>query len=336
MSQSSGGATTAEDRSALIASVVFPILVVVGGCIGYFTPSVVAPITGWTTWLLGVVMFGMGLTLKVADFAIIAKRPMPVLIGVIAQFVIMPVLAVLITWLLKLPPEIAAGVILVGCAPGGTTSNVVTYLSRGDVALSVAMTTVSTLLAPIFTPLLTLWLAGQYLPVSAGSMAISTVKMVLLPVLLGLAITFFLPKIAEAILPALPWVSVGAIAAIVAIIVSGSRDKIVEAGLLVLVAVMIHNLLGYALGYFTGKGTKQTESASRTIAVEVGMQNSGLAATLAVQYMTPLAALPGVIFSVWHTLSGGIFAMVMRLRDDRAKRSGTSTTPSAESVAALR
>ena len=126
MSQSSSGATTAEDRSALIASVVFPILVVVGGCIGYFTPSVVAPITGWTTWLLGVVMFGMGLTLKVADFAIIAKRPMPVLIGVIAQFVIMPVLAVLITWMLKLPPEIAAGVILVGCAPGGTTSNVVT------------------------------------------------------------------------------------------------------------------------------------------------------------------------------------------------------------------
>ncbi|MHA6600611.1 bile acid:sodium symporter family protein [Corynebacterium coyleae] len=326
MSLSSGGATTAEDRSALIASVVFPILVVVGGCIGYFTPSVVAPITGWTTWLLGVVMFGMGLTLKVAGFAIIAKRPMPVLIGVIAQFVIMPVLAVLITWLLKLPP----GVILVGCAPGGTTSNVVTYLSRGDVALSVAMTTVSTLLAPIFTPLLTLWLAGQYLPVSAGSMAISTVKMVLLPVLLGLAITFFLPKIAEAILPALPWVSVGAIAAIVAIIVSGSRDKIVEAGLLVLVAVVIHNLLGYALGYFTGKGTKQTESASRTIAVEVGMQNSGLAATLAVQYMTPLAALPGVIFSVWHTLSGGIFAMVMRLRDDRAKRAENPAAPAAE------
>ena len=161
-------------------------------------------------------------------------------------------------------------------------------------------------------------------------MAISTVKMVLLPVLFGLAITFFLPKIAQAILPALPWISVVAIGAIVAIIVSGSRDKIVEAGLLVLVAVMIHNLLGYALGYFTGKGTKQTESASRTIAVEVGMQNSGLAATLAVQYMTPLAALPGVIFSVWHTLSGGIFAMVMRLRDDRAKRAENPAAPAAE------
>lgn len=308
-----------EERSALIASIAFPILIIVGGLVGYFAPAVVEPISGWTTWLLGVVMFGMGLTLKVSDFAVIAKRPTPVIIGVIAQFVIMPLLALLVTWLLKLPPEIAAGVILVGCAPGGTTSNVVTYLSRGDVALSVAMTSVSTLLAPIFTPLLTLWLAGQYLPVSAGSMAVSTVKMVLIPVLLGLTITFFLPKFAEKILPALPWISVIAIAMIVANIVRGARDQIVEAGLIVLAAVMIHNLLGYALGYFTGKAARQPESASRTIAVEVGMQNSGLAATLASQYMTPLASLPGVIFSVWHTLSGSLFAMVMRFRDDRAR-----------------
>lgn len=313
-----------EERSALVASIAFPILIIVGGLVGYFAPTVVAPISGWTTWLLGVVMFGMGLTLKVSDFAVIAKRPTPVIIGVIAQFVIMPLLALLVTWLLRLPPEIAAGVILVGCAPGGTTSNVVTYLSRGDVALSVAMTSVSTLLAPIMTPLLTLWLAGQYLPVSAGSMAISTVKMVLIPVLLGLTITFFLPKFAEAILPALPWISVIAIAMIVANIVRGARDQIVEAGLIVLAAVMIHNLLGYALGYFTGKAARQTESASRTIAVEVGMQNSGLAATLASQYMTPLASLPGVIFSVWHTLSGSLFAMVMRFRDDRARNAATA------------
>lgn len=315
-----------EERSALIASVAFPILIVIGGLIGYFSPDVVAPISGWTTWLLGMVMFGMGLTLKVADFAFIAKKPLPVLIGVVAQFVIMPLLAVMITKLLNLPPEIAAGVILVGCAPGGTTSNVVTYLSRGDVALSVAMTSISTLLAPIMTPLLTLWLAGQYLPVSAGSMAVSTVKMVLLPVVLGLIITFFLPKVAEAILPVLPWISVVAIATIVAIIVRGSREQIPQAGLIVLVAVMIHNLLGYILGYFAGKGTRQSESASRTIAVEVGMQNSGLAATLANTYMTPLAALPGVVFSVWHTLSGSLFAMVMRFRDDKARKAAAETT----------
>lgn len=306
-----------EDRSALIASVVFPILIVIGGLVGYFAPSVVEPISGTTTWLLGIVMFGMGLTLRVQDFALIAKRPLPVLIGVVAQFVIMPVLALLITWVFNLPPELAAGVILVGCAPGGTTSNVVTYLARGDVALSVSMTTVSTLLAPILTPLLTLWLAGQYLPVSAGSMAWSTVQMVLIPVVLGLAITFFLPKFAQAILPLLPWISVIAIALIVANIVRGARDQIVEAGLLVLAAVALHNLLGYALGYFTGKATRQTESASRTIAVEVGMQNSALAATLASTYMTPMASLPGVVFSLWHTLSGGIFAMLLRFRDSQ-------------------
>ncbi|MCP1387280.1 bile acid:sodium symporter family protein [Corynebacterium sp. TA-R-1] len=312
------------ERSALIASVAFPILIIIGGLVGYFAPTVVEPVSGWTTWLLGAVMFGMGLTLKVQDFAVIAKKPLPVVIGVIAQFVIMPLIAVLVTWLLRLPPEIAAGVILVGCAPGGTTSNVVTFLSRGDVALSVAMTSVSTLLAPIMTPLLTLWLAGQYLPVSAGSMAVSTVKMVLIPVVLGLTITFFLPKFAQLITPALPWISVVAIAMIVAIIVRGSREQIPQAGLIVLVAVMIHNLLGYALGYLTGKATGQNESTSRTIAVEVGMQNSGLAATLANAYMTPLAALPGVLFSVWHTLSGSLFAMTMRVKDDKARKAAAT------------
>ena len=314
-----------QDRSAFVATLGFPILVIVGGLLGYFAPAVIEPISGWTTWLLGIVMFGMGLTLKASDFALIAKRPLPVLIGVIAQFVIMPLIALLVTWILRLPPELAVGVILVGCAPGGTSSNVVSYLARGDVALSVTMTAVSTLLAPIMTPLLTLWLAGQQMEVSAGAMAISIVKMVLIPVTLGILINVFAPKLVEAILPALPWISVIAISMIVANVVFGSREKLVQAGLIVLVAVVLHNILGYVLGYFTGKATGQPETMSRTMAVEVGMQNSGMAATLAAAHFTPLAALPAAVFSVWHNLSGAVLAMFFRAKDQRTRNAAAGT-----------
>lgn len=309
-----------EDRSAYAATLGFPLLVIAGGLVGYFAPGVVEPISGWTTWLLGIVMFGMGLTLRPVDFALVAARPLPVLIGVVAQFVIMPAVAVLVTFLLRLPPELAAGVILVGCAPGGTSSNVVTYLARGDVALSVTMTSISTLLAPILTPLLTLWLAGQHMPVSATAMAGSILTMVLIPVAAGLLLRLLLPKVVTAVLPALPWVSVIAITTIVAIVVFGSRDKIVQAGLIVLAAVVIHNALGYLLGYLTGKLTGQPEASSRTMAIEVGMQNSGLAATLAAAHLSPLAALPGAVFSVWHNLSGALVALLARSADARAAR----------------
>lgn len=307
----------AEERSAFIATLGFPLLVIAGGVIGFAAPGVVEPISGWTTWLLGLVMFGMDLTLTGNDFVYVAKKPLPVVIGVIAQFVIMPLAAVLLTWMLRLPPEIAAGVILVGCAPGGTSSNVVSYLARGDVALSVTMTSVSTLLAPIFTPLLTLWLAGEHMDVSAGPMALSIVKMVIVPVGLGLLVRLLAPRFVAAVLPALPWVSVIAIATIVAIVVSGSRDKLAQAGLIVLLVVILHNAIGYALGYLTGRMTGQPEKSARTMAVEVGMQNSGMAATLAASYLSPLAALPGAVFSVWHNISGAILALIFRAGDRR-------------------
>lgn len=312
----------AQERAAYFATLGFPVLVLIGFAFGAAAPGIVAPISGWTTWLLGIVMFGMGLTLRPVDFRLVFSRPLPVLIGVVAQFVIMPAIAVAITAVLGLPSEIAAGVILVGCAPGGTSSNVVSYLSRGDVALSVTMTSVSTLLAPIMTPLLTLWLAGQHMPVSAAAMALSIVKMVIVPIVLGLVVRLVLPRLVDAILPALPWVSVIAISMIVAIVVQGSREKLAEAGLLVLLCVALHNILGYLLGYLTGKVTRQPETAARTMAVEVGMQNSGLAATLAAQYMNPVAALPAAVFSVWHNLSGAVFAFICRSADQRKRANG--------------
>lgn len=313
--------STAEDaqgeRAAMIAALGFPVLVIIGGLIGFFAADTTAGMSAWVTPLLGIVMFGMGLTLRPVDFALVAKRPLPVLIGVIAQFVLMPLAAVIVVTIMDLPTEVAAGVILVGCAPGGTSSNVVSYLARGDVALSVAMTSVSTLLAPILTPVLTLWLAGEYLPVDAGDMAMSIVKVVLVPVVAGLLIRMFLPGVIKVIAPVLPWVSVLAISGIVAIVVGGSRDNIATAGLVVFLAVILHNAFGYGLGWLTGRLSGQPAPVRRTMAVEVGMQNSGLAASLASAHMSPLAALPGAVFSVWHNLSGALLAAGCRYIDGR-------------------
>lgn len=310
-------ATKSEDKNAYIASLGFPVLVIIGGIIGYLFAEPVQHIASWTTPLLGIIMFGMGLTMKVGDFVLVVKRPLPVFIGVVAQYVIMPGLAVLVVWVMQLPPEIAAGVILVGCAPGGTSSNVVSYLARGDVALSVTMTSVSTLLAPVFTPLLTAWLAGQYMPVNGGAMAWSIVQVVLVPIAAGLVVSTLLPQLVAKFVPAMPWISVAAISTIVAIVVSGSRDVILSAGVTVFIAVIAHNGLGYSLGWLTGKVTGQPAPTRRTMAVEIGMQNSGLAASLATQYMSPMAALPAAVFSFWHNLSGAMLAALCRSVDKK-------------------
>lgn len=309
-----GTVLTAEDRSARIAVSVFPVLIIAAAVVAFLLPDTFKPLGGVINPLLGIIMFGMGLTLTVPDFKLVATRPLPVLLGVVAQYAIMPLLGLGVATALQLPAELAAGVILVGCAPGGTSSNVVTYLAKGDTALSVAMTSVSTLLAPLLTPLLTLWLAGQYMPVDGAGMAKSIAQIVLLPVALGLIVRTLLPRVVSRALPALPWISVVAISLVVMAVVAGSAAKIVEAGLLVLAAVVLHNCLGYAIGYGFGAITRQPERVRRTVAVEVGMQNSGLAAGLAAQYFSPMAALPGAVFSVWHNISGAVLAAFLRRR----------------------
>ena len=301
-----------EDRSATIAVTVFPVLVLVAALFGFFAAPTARLLGPHVTTLLMVIMFGMGLTLTLPDFKLVFTRPQPILIGVVAQYAIMPLTGLLVASLLRLPPELAAGVILVGCAPGGTSSNVVTYLSRGDTALSVTMTSVSTLLAPILTPTLTLLLAGQYMPVNGTAMALSILQIVVVPVVGGLVLRLALPRLVAPLLPAMPWLSVVAISGVVAAVVGGSADKVVQAGLLVFAAVVLHNGLGYFLGYVAGRVTRQSERACRTIAIEVGMQNSGLAAGLAAQFLNPAAALPGAIFSIWHNLSGALLAMAFR------------------------
>ncbi|QQC60090.1 bile acid:sodium symporter family protein [Rothia kristinae] len=306
--------SAAEECSARRAVTVFPLLILGAGVLGFLARGAFAAWSPAISPLLGVIMFGMGLTLTWPDFALIARRPIPVLIGVIAQFLIMPLLGAGIAAALQLPPALAAGVILVGCCPGGTASNVVSYLARGDVALSVAMTSVSTLIAPFLTPLLCLWLAGEYMSVNGTAMMVSILQVVLVPVLAGLLVRWLLPRLVLAVTPALPWVSVAAISVIVAIVVAGSAGAIVSAGALVLLAVVLHNGLGYLLGYGAAALFRMPVPSRRTTAIEVGMQNSGLATSLAKTYLTPEAALPGAVFSVWHNVSGALLAVILRRR----------------------
>lgn len=325
-------ARTKEDRSARFAVTVFPVIIIAAFLLGFLFPSQTAPLANFTNVALGIIMFAMGITLTIPDFALVVKRPLPVLLGVVAQYVIMPAIAVALVVLFQLPAELAVGVILVGCAPGGTSSNVITYLSKGDVALSVTMTSVSTLLAPIFTPLLTLWLAGTLLPVEASAMAMSIVQMVLIPIVAGLLVRWLLQTWIDKILPALPWVSVLGISYVVVAVVSGSADQIVEAGMLVLAVVILHNALGYFLGYFASRIFKYPERVARTTSVEVGMQNSGLAATLAAAHFSPVAALPAAVFSVWHNISGGLLAVFYRYRSARQQQRELAADDELDSV----
>ena len=260
--------------------------------------------------MLGVIMFGMGLTLSPADFHVVLMRPKDILIGCLAQFTVMPLLALGLTWAFSLPKELALGVILVGCCPGGTASNVITYLAKGDLALSVGMTATSTLLAPLLTPLLVWLMAGTMVEVDTIGMLLSIVYVVIAPILIGLLCQRFMPRLTQSVVPYLPAVSSIAIAFVVGIIVSHNAERLLAGGLLVVLVVMLHNLFGLGFGYLIGRFLGLADAKRRAISIEVGMQNSGLASSLATLHFAayPMATIPGAIFSVWHNISGALVA----------------------------
>lgn len=260
--------------------------------------------------LLGVIMFGMGLTLSPHDFRIVLSHPKDILIGCLAQFTVMPLLAFGLAWAFSLPKELALGVILVGCCPGGTASNVITYLAKGDLALSVGMTATSTLLAPVLTPLLVWLMAGTMVDVDTIGMLLSIVYVVIVPIICGLLCQRFLPRITKCVVPYLPALSSIAIAMVVGIVVSHNADRLLVGGLMVVVVVMAHNLLGLLIGYILGRLLRLTRPKCVALSIEVGMQNSGLASSLAVLHFAafPFATIPGAVFSVWHNISGAMAA----------------------------
>lgn len=278
-------------------------------------PGVIGAIkTSWISWLLGLIMFGMGLTLKLEDFRVVFSRPKDVIVGCLAQFIIMPLLAWLLTKVFSMPAELAVGVILVGCCPGGTASNVITYLAGGDLALSVGMTSVSTLLAPLVTPLLTWLLAGTYVDVDIWQMFMSIIQVIILPIGLGLIVKKFINLSDNMLKKGLPAFSTIAITLIVGAVVSANAEKLHTCGLLVIAVVILHNMLGFLLGFFLGNALHLSRKKCTAISVEVGMQNSGLACSLAQQHFQSmaLATVPGAIFSVWHNIAGALLARLVR------------------------
>ncbi|MBR2229040.1 MAG: bile acid:sodium symporter family protein [Prevotella sp.] len=272
------------------------------------------------TWainpMLGAIMFGMGLTLSPADFKVVLSRPKDMLIGCLTQFTVMPLLALGLTWAFSLPQELAIGVILVGCCPGGTASNVITYLAKGDLALSVGMTAASTLLAPLLTPLLVWLLAGTMVDVDTVGMLMSIVYVVIAPIVCGLLCQRFLPKLTKLLTPYLPAFSSVVIAMVVGIVVSHNAARLLTAGLLIVAVVMIHNILGLAIGFAVGRLLRLQRPKCVALSIEVGMQNSGLASSLAVLHFAayPLATIPGAVFSVWHNISGALVAKLYSLK----------------------
>lgn len=288
----------------------FALWVLLFGVLGFYFPDTFRGLGPWIPYLLAAVMLGMGLTLSVKDFTGVLRYPKAVLVGVSAQFLIMPGLAWLLCKLFDLPADLAVGVILVGACPGGTASNVMTYLARGNTALSVACTTVATLLAPVLTPLVFWLFASQWLEVNAAGMFISVLQIVLLPIIVGLVIKAILGHKVDHVAESMPLVSIIAIVLIVAAVVGGSKDRIIDSGLLIFGVVVLHNGLGYLGGLLAARIFKLPFYDAKAIAIEVGMQNSGLGASLASLHFAaaPIVAVPSAVFSFWHNVSGPILA----------------------------
>ena len=285
----------------------FAYWVLIFAVLAFLEPAWFVGLKGYIVPLLGVVMFGMGLTLKLEDFAEVARHPWRVALGVVAHFVIMPGVAWLLCQVFHLPPEIAVGVILVGCCPSGTSSNVMTWLARGDLALSVAIAAVTTLLAPLLTPALIWLLASAWLPVSFMELFWSILQVVLLPIVLGVLAQRLLGARVRFAVDVLPLVSVVSIV-------------IIKSGLLIMAVVILHNSFGYLLGYFTGRLFKLPLAQRKSLALEVGMQNSGLGAALASAHFSPLAAVPSALFSVWHNISGALLSTYFRRMSEKEDR----------------
>jgi BASS family bile acid:Na+ symporter len=286
----------------------FPLLAIAAGVAAYLAPGVFSPYAWAFVPLLVVIMFAMGLTLTIDDFRRVARQPAAVGLGVLLQYTIMPAAAVLVGFALSLSPELLAGLVLLGGCPGGTASNVICYLARANVALSVALTLTSTLVAVVATPAVTWLLLDQYVPVDIVGMLGSMVEIVLLPVMLGVGVNHLLGHRLERIKPLLPVVAIAAILLAIAVIVALNRPQLAEAALTIVAAVVLHNLIGFAAGYLVPRGLGFDRLTCRTLSIEVGMQNSGLSGALALKFFAPLAALPGAIFSIWHNIGGAVLA----------------------------
>lgn len=292
----------------LVVTRLFPCWALLVSALAFARPGLFRPLGGTITPLLALIMFAMGVTLRLEDFRRVAVRPAPVLAGLGLHYLIMPLAAWAIARALRMPPELAAGMILVGSVASGTASTLMVFLSRGDVALSVSISALSTCVGVVATPLLTRLYVSASVAVHGWSMLLSILEVVALPVLAGLVVNHLAHRQVRRVEPVLPLVSIVAILSIIGTVVAGAQGSIATVGPVVLVGVVLHNGIGLLGGYWGGRLLGFDEAVCRTLALEVGMQNSGLAAALSRAYISPLAALPAALFSVWHNLSGSLLA----------------------------
>ncbi|MEJ6624663.1 MAG: bile acid:sodium symporter family protein [Flavobacteriaceae bacterium] len=292
----------------------FPLWVSLCAFLALLKPELFTWFAGpWITYGLGGIMLGMGLTLKWSDFTQVLKTPSRVAFGMLLQFTVMPLLGWGLGILFELPPFFAVGLILVACCPGGTASNVIAYLAKANVALSVAMTTCSTLGAIILTPLLTASFSGSYLEVDAWGLFYSTLKVVLIPVTLGVILNQYLSKFTQKIIPYSPPAAVLLIVLIVASIIGQGKEIILNSGLNLIAAIMCLHFLGFLLGYGLCAIVFKDKAVSKTIAIEVGMQNSGLGAVLARENFTnPATAIQSALSNLVHSIYRSIFGVIIQ------------------------
>lgn len=292
----------------------FPLWAIALSTIAYYNPSPFTELKPGIIPLLTLIMFCMGLTLSIDDFKRALAMPKLIISGLLLQYTVMPLTALALAILLELDTALTIGLILVGTCPGGTASNVITYLARGNVALSISLTSISTILAIALTPLLTLLIADTSINVPVGNMLVSIIFIVIFPVGLGLALKHFFAYRIQSIETLLPAVAVGAIILIIAIITALNAAQFEQLSIQILIAVAAHNLIGLVVGYNSAKLLGFSAKECRTMAIEVGMQNSGLAVALAIKHFSATAALPGAVFSIWHNISGSALAFYWQIK----------------------
>ena len=307
---------TAEKLCKMITKY-FTVWVVLFAALAFFEPGPFMGMGSWVTWLLSLIMLSMGLTMTPKDFKLVLTRPKDVIFGIVLRYAIMPCVAFGVGKVLGLDPMLAAGLILVGCCPSGTASNVMTFIAKGDTELSVTISSVNTLLAPILTPALFMVLAGSLIPIDAAALLLDICKVVLVPIIIGIGIRVAASKMVDRLAGIIPVVSVVAIVMIITIVVALNAQRLATVAGIAALAVVLHNCLGLSLGYGVSRSLgRMSHHKSKAVAFEIGMENSGLAVALALAHLDPMAAIPGAIFSVWHNFSGSILAGYWASRSD--------------------
>lgn len=295
-------------RLSVVLTRFIGVIIIAFSALALWQPWIFSWVAPHISAMLGIIMLGMGMTLHWQDFSHVLRHPRDLGLGLVVQFGCMPLLAFALCHVFALPPELAMGMILVGTAPGGTASNVLTFIARGDVAFSVAMTAAATLVSLLLTPPLTWLLGGVWVPVDMGGLFWSIVKIVLVPVLLGLLLHHFQRGLVDRLMPFLPLASALVITLVIASIIAVNAQNILSAGPAIFAAVIAHNLLGLAVGWFAACRLRFAPPRRRALAIEIGTQNSGLATALALAHFTPAAAIAGALFSVWQNISGALLS----------------------------